>query len=407
MNRVLKNYSSTLLLLSAVIIGGICGVIFGEKAAVVAPVGELFLNFVFVLIVPLVFFSISSSICSMTRGRSLGRLMLDVLLVFLVMSFIAALVMYISTLVVDPLGDIDRDSLIKTLPARQSGDGIGFGAAMVSALSVPDFVLLFSKEHLLPLIIISALTGWAAAMLGEAGESVFHFLKTGSDVVMKMMDGVMKLAPIGLGCYFASIISGLGSQIMGGFLRSFLLYTVVSLLFFFVLNPLYIFLFRGADGLRAYWTHIWPPSITAIATTSSAAAMPPGIEAARRMGVAPEIAESIVPLGTNLHKDGSVMAGLLKIVFLMSLFGQDFATPVAALMVIGLAIIASLVTGAVPSGAGTGELLTCMLMGFSPEMVGMMMVISTLVDIPATLMNSSSNVVAAALVDSLAGRRKK
>ena len=90
----LKNYGFTLILLAAVVAGGICGAVWGEKAAIVKPVGEFFLNVVFVLIVPLIFFSISSAACKICRSKTAWKLLGTTLGVFLVLSASVALIAF-------------------------------------------------------------------------------------------------------------------------------------------------------------------------------------------------------------------------------------------------------------------------------------------------------------------------
>jgi len=399
MNPFFANNKSTIFLLSGVILGGLFGVFFGSAASIVAPIGKIFLNLIFVIIIPLVMLSIASSVSRMSGTGSVGRAFLTVVLVFLGMSVCVAVLGYFSSLVYNPLGMVNRESLIDSLPPSTPSGKVSLGDSIVSALSVPDFVQLLSKDHILPLIIFSALLGWAIGSLGEKAQALSSLIDSGLAVVMKMMGLLMKFAPVGLGCYFAEVVSSFGTEFLAGYLRSFLLILVLSIVIFAVLHPLYLLLFCGVGGTKAYWAHIIPPSITAAATTSSAAAMPGNIEAAEKMGVSADIAESVIPLGTNIHKDGSVLSGVVKIMFLMSLFGDNMTTPAAALSIMAIAIVTAMVTGAVPGGACTGELLICILMGVDPSMVGLIIVIGTLVDPPATLINSSANVVAAVLTD--------
>jgi len=272
---------------------------------------------------------------------------------------------------------------------------------LVRAFTVPEFLQLFSRENLLPLIVFSMILGFAVSVAGPSGEKVAGGLKAGLDVTVGMVRIVMLAAPVGLGCYFADTVGRLGGQLLGGYLNAFLLYLAVAAVVFFGVNTLYMFLCGGWNGVRSFWKGILTPALTAVATSSSAACLPVNIEAARGMGVSGGIADSVIPLGTNLHKDGSVMGGVVKVLFLLTLFGVPYVSFGKFLLVIGIAILVGAVMGAVPTGGMTGELLICSLLGFPPEMAAALMVISTVIDIPATLLNSTGNVVAARLVDRL------
>lgn len=192
---------------------------------------------------------------------------------------------------------------------------------------------------------------------------------------------------------------------LGGYGRVFVMYMVLALIFFFIVGSIYVFAARGLDGLKTYWKHVWTPAMTAIATSSSAAAMPASLEAAKRMGVSPEIADAVIPLGTNIHKDGSALSGVFKVVFLMLLLSQSITGPGAFFTIILVAVLESMVLGAVPNGGLAGEIFICSVLGMSPDLVGIIVLIGAIVDIPATLLNSNSNIVASILVDRIAGRR--
>ncbi|MBB4037489.1 Na+/H+-dicarboxylate symporter [Dysgonomonas hofstadii] len=395
--NVLKNYAFTLLLLLGILTGGVCGIIFGEDASIVKPVGDVFLNMMFVLIVPLVFFSVSSSICNMKQSGMVGRVIGSILFVFLLMAVVAAVVAYIFTLLYNPLGGIDQAEVLKDLPAQQV-KGLSTGEIFVNTFTVSDFQLLFTKSNLLPLIIFSIFLGLATSLIGEKGKPVSDLLNAATNVILKMMNIIMLAAPIGLGCYFADTVGKLGGQILSGYMHVFLLYLMLTVFSFFVLNSLYVFIAGGKSGFVIFWKNIITPSLMAIATSSSAACIPVNIEASKRMGVSSGIAETVIPLGTNIHKDGSVMAGVLKVVFLFTIFGHELTDSSNMFAIIGMALLVGAVMGAVPSGGMTGELLICSVFGFSPQLAGTLLIISAIVDIPATLLNSTGNVVGAVLV---------
>lgn len=398
--NILKNYTFTLLLLGGILLGGLCGFIFGEGASVVKPIGDIFLNLMFVLIVPLVFFSISSSICNMKQSNMVGKVIINIIFVFLFTAIISAVVAYMVTLVYNPLEGINQNEIISTLP-EQSVKRLSSADMLVHTFTVSDFQLLFTKSNLLPLIIFSIFLGLATAICGEKGKLVADFLNAGTNVILKMMGIIMMAAPVGLGCYFADTVGQLGGQILNGYMHVFILYLILTLISYFGLNSLYVFLAGGKSALVTFWENIITPSLMAIATSSSAACIPINIEASKKMGVPANIAETVIPLGTNIHKDGSVMAGIIKVIFLFTIFGQELTSSSNVFMIIGVALLVGAVMGAIPSGGMTGELLICSVFGFSPQLAGTLMIISTIVDIPATLLNSTGNVMCSMLVTRL------
>lgn len=402
--NILKNYASTILLLIGIIIGGICGWVFGEDAAVVKPIGDVFMNFMFVLVVPIVCLSVSSSMCQMSRSNMIGKVLFNTILVFVVMSVLAAVISYLCILFYNPMTLVDSGSI--ALDGSMITDQhLSPGEIFVTTLTVPEFLQMFEKPHLLPLIIFSVVFGFATASCGEKGEPIAKLLSSGSAVVLKTMDFLMYLAPVCLGCYFAATIGSMGGQIVSGFMGSFLLFLLLTFIFFFGVNSFFVFMAGGLKGLKSFWNNMLTPTLTAVATSSSAACISVNIEACKKMGVSEGIASSVIPFGTNMHKDGSVISAVIKVVFLLTIFGGQSGFDMNFFTVILTALISSMVVGAIPSGGMTGELLICSILGFSPELAGALLVISTIVDVPATLLNSTGNVVSAVLVDRLSNKK--
>lgn len=403
MSKFLKIYGSTIALFTGIITGIVCGITLKDSVMVVKPVGDIFLNLLFTLVVPLVFFSISSSFCKMRKSGIAGKVFAVTAVVFILMLLAASIITYFSCLIYNPLGDPSTAPAAGSLASSALSEK-STGQAVVDSLSVSDFTLLFSKSNLLPLIIFSILLGIATSLCGAAGDKFAAFLDAGNEVVMKVVDLVMYVAPVGLGCYIACTIASVGEGLIEGYIRCVILYLALTVVFFFIIQPLYVLVFGGIKTFKAYWANILPPSITALATGFSAITIPGNIVVAKKMGVRSEIAEGIVPLGINIHKDGSAISCLIKVVFLMGLFGLPISGMGAAVKIIGIALVASIVMGAVPGGGATGELLVCALLGVDPSMAGIIIIIGALIDMPATMINSSCNVAAVYLVDKFCKR---
>lgn len=403
LGKLLANYKSTILLLLSIIIGGIAGVIFGSKATIVKPFGDLFLNLMFTIIVPLVFFSIASAIANMNGMKRLGKIMGSIFLVFIITALISAILGYIGAIIVDPLKNTDISSIksIMSSSGEQKADDVTFLGQLVKTFTVGDFSELFSKSNMLQLIVFSILFGLATAMVGEKGKPIANLLSSGSAIMMKFVKFIMYYAPIGLGCYFATVIGELGPQILEGYVRAFVLYLILAIIYYFGFFTIYAFFAGGKEGVKVFWKNAITPSITAIATCSSAACIPVNLESVKKMGVPNDIAETIVPLGANTHKDGSVFGGVLKIVFLFSLFGKDMTSVTGILSIIAVSFLVGAVMGAIPGGGMIGEMLILSVFGFPPEVLPIIAVISTIIDVPATLLNSTGNTVCAMMVSRL------
>ena len=115
MKKIWKNYKSTIILLLSIIIGTIIGLIFKEKACILSPLGDIFLNLMFVIIVPLIFLTITSSIIKMENPKRLGKIMITILIVFAVMSIIAALIGVVSSYTIKLIDSKDINNLTNLL----------------------------------------------------------------------------------------------------------------------------------------------------------------------------------------------------------------------------------------------------------------------------------------------------
>lgn len=404
MKNFFKTYKSIIILLVAIIIGTIVGIVFKEKAAVLSPFGDIFLNLMFVVIIPLIFLSITTSITKMKQPKRLGKIIVTIVTVFVLTSLVAVLVgvgaTYSFKLVSTDDGELIKNSLESGENVNTEDEDVSILQRTVDALTVNDFSKLFSKSNIIAVILVSILVGISINLTGEAGKPVLDVLNSAYEVIMKLIKIIMYYAPIGLGCYFASLVGTFGSTIAVGYLKTFVLYTVVSVLFYVIVYSIYALIAGGKKGFVAFWKNIIPPTITSLATCSSAASIPSNTEAAKKIGVSPDIAETMIPLGTSFHKDGSIIGSVFKIMFLVCLFG---ANPGIGQIII-VALIANLLVTAVPIGGGTiSEMLILTMMGFPVTALPILTIIATIIDPPATMLNvvgdASSSMLVSRIVD--------
>lgn len=410
MKSFFKNYKSTIILLFAIIIGAIVGVIFKEKAAVLSPLGDLFLNLMFIIIVPLVFLNISTAIAKMTQPKRFGKIMVGIISVFIITSIVAVIIGLISTLPIKLVSTEDGEQIKSSLEeitssdSEKSKDETSILQRTVNTLTVNDFSGLLSRNNIIAIIIFAIIFGIAAQMSGKKAKSVVDFLDSANEIIMNIVKIIMYYAPIGLGCYFASLVGTFGKEIAIGYVKTFVIYTIVAVLFYFIIYTLYAFISAGKKGVRAFWKNIIPPTVTSLATCSSAASIPVNIQSAKNIGVSDDIAETLIPFGTSFHKDGSIIGSVFKIMFLVCLFGTNISSIVSVLQILGVALVATLLVSAVPIGGGTiSEMLIITMMGYPIAALPILTIIATIIDPPATMLNvvgdSSSSMLAARIVD--------
>ena len=404
MKKFLSTYKSTIILLVAIIVGAIVGIIFQEKATILSPLGDLFLNLLFVIIIPLIFLTITTSISKMKSPKRLGKIMVTIICVFLCTSVIAVLIGFASTYfikLVDPEdGETIRASLEETTDEEVSEEeDITILDRTVNLLTVDDFQKLLSKDNIIALLVFSILFGLAINMSGEKAKPVLDFLVAANDIVNNLVKIIMYYAPIGLGCYFAAFVGSFGSTIGVGYLKTFVVYAIVCIAFYLIMYTVYAFIAGGKKGIRLFWKNALPSTLTSLATCSSAACIPVNIECSKKMGVPDDIAETTIPLGTSFHKDGSIIGSVFKIMFLVCLFGTSLATAGDVLGVLGVALLANLLITAVPIGGGTiSEMLIITMMGYPVAALPILTIIATIIDAPATMLNVVGDTVSSMMV---------
>ena len=407
MKDFIKNYRSTLILLGAVTLGAIVGVLWGPGAAVLNPFGTLFLNLMLVIIVPLIFTTISLSIAKMRQPKRLGKIMSSIVAVIVITSLVAVLAGVMATAPIELVSPADSEQIrsgLEMSAEAEAAEDISFLERTVSTLTVGDFSALLTRGNLLALIVFSIMIGLAINKAGAKAEPVVKLLDSVSEVLYNFIRFTMYYAPFGLGCYMAGLVGSFGGEIALGYAKTFVVYTVVALVFFFIIYSVYALIAGGRRALSAFWKHVLPAAVTAVATCSSAASIPVNINSAKKMGVSEDIAETLIPLGTNLHKDGSIIGSVFKVLFLAALFGVNVSSGAGLVQVLLVSLVATLLVMAVPIGGGTiSEMMIITLMGFPVAALPILTIIATIIDPPATMLNvvgnTSSALLAARMVD--------
>lgn len=395
MKKIIKNYKQSIILIGSLIIGTIVGLIFKEKATVLEPLGTLFINMLLVVVVPLIFLSITTSIGKIDKPKRVGKILRSIIIAFVFTSLVSV-VIGLTSLKIRLVDSGDAKKITALLDeSTEVSDDASVLDKLVNSVSTNDFVNLLSKNNILALIVISILSGLAINKSGEKGKSFLKVLDSAYEVLQNLIKILMYYAPIGLGCYFASFTGTFGASVTQGFVKMLVIYTVLVLFVYFVIYSLYAYMAAGKIGVKKYWANIIPASVTALSTCSSAASIPVNTECAKKIGVSEDIASPTITLGTSFHKDGSIIGSVFKIMFLVYLFDM----PVSGIKVLGVSLLATILVTAVPIGGGTiSEMLILKLMGFPVAALPILTIIATIIDAPATLLNVTGDCASSMLV---------
>ena len=393
----LQAYRTSIILLSALVIGGTLGLTLPEFALKLKPIGQIFLNLLFMIIVPLVAISVTSSIARMTDLKKLGLLLVSIMLISIVMAIIPAVGILGLAMTFDPAQGV-------TLDLHQSMQTEPGSMDFVSLLTTNDFVGLLSKSNILALIIMSVISGIAIGQSGEDGKRISSMLDSLNTVIMKIVSILMFAAPVGLGAYFASTMASQDSELIVTFARAIGLFFIAAIIYLTLGSSIYAWIGGGKAGVKLFWKNAIEPAATALGTSSSLASLPVNLRAAKKMGIKDEIADICLPLLVNLNKGGASMITALKIIFIYSLLGLEFTPDVFAITIL-ISVLSAFVIGGVPGGAFLGEIFIVTTLGLPLEVIPILVIIGAVTDAPSTVINVVHDLNATQIVERITQKR--
>lgn len=394
-SKFFKNYGFSLIMLISIILGSVVGIIFKEDASILKPFGDIFLNLMFTIVVPLVFFTVTSSIAKMLDLKRLGKIMGCSLFIFVTTCIIAAIIMLIGVKIVSPL---DGSILIDTTEVVEN---LSIGDRIVEAITVSDFSDILSRSHMLPLIIFSIIVGISISLLKDKGKNITELLDTCSKAMMKVVKIIMYYAPIGLFGYFANLIGTFGTNLIEGYIKSLFIYVVVGILYYLIFYTIYAYIAGGKLGVRKFYKNILNPTAVALATQSSLATLPTNLDSAKKIGIPKDIREVSISIGSSMNMHGSVMSAILKIAFLFAIFGRSFTGFDTYLIAILIAVLSGVVMSGIPAGGLIGEMLIVSMYSFPAGAFAIISTIGIIIDAPATAINVVGNPASAMLISRL------
>lgn len=389
-----KNYGFFAAMLLSIAAGCVIGALW-PGATCLAPLGTVFINLMFCIVVPLVFCSLAGAVATMPSLRRAGKILGVTLGVFVLTGLFAAVLMLLVIKlfppVLAPWTAIDAGTVQQPLSLAE---------LLVNFFTVEDFSALLSRRAMLPLIVFSLLFGFGVAKSGGADSPAARWLESMTGAMLAVVKIVSYYAPVAFFGFFASLVASYGAQITVSYGRAMAAYYPLCLLYALGMFPLYARFGggRGAEKLMA--RHVLRPAITALGTCSSVATIPTNLEAAEESGVRRDIADLVIPLGATMHMDGSCFSCVLKIAFLFGVFGVPFSGAGLYVRVLLVAVFSSVAMSGIPGGGYIGEYILCSI--FFPEQMAVAypiaVTIGNLVDPPATMINSAGDYVVTFIV---------
>ena len=370
------------------------GEVISKGATVLEPLGTVFINLMFCVVVPMVFCSIASAIANMSSAKRAGKVMGVTVATFFVTAAIAAVIMYIVVRI------IPITSGTYEVSEGEVGATLGVADMIINFFTKPDFVELWSRRAILPLIIAAVFFGFGIQMAGGKETLTAKILDDLTNCIMKVIKIITYYAPIGFFGFFAYLVATYGPDLIGDYSRTLIIYYVLCFVYMFVFFPIYARFGGGKGGAKVMWKHLFKPAAVSFGTCSSVATIPTNMEVAEETGISKEVTNIVLPMGATMHMDGSAMSAIIKVAFLFGIFGMDFGTSQAILAIV-VAVFSSVAMSGIPGGGGTGELVLCTI--FFPDQLAVAfpiaLALGNLVDPPATMVNAAGDYVASFIVE--------
>ena len=339
------------IMIGAMVIGAIVGWFAPDFGHMVKPLGTVFINMMFCIVVPLVFASISSSVANTKSRKRAGKIMGTTVATFVITGAIAAVIMFVLVKIFPPVL-----SAWTEIPSEEMGEYATLSEMIVNFFTASDFSGLLTRRAMLPLIVFSVLFGFAVNLNGGSETPVGKWLADLTSVMLKFVQIVTYYAPIAFFAIFADLVATYGAETITGYGRALILYYPLCFIYIFTAFPLFAWFGGGKDGVKVMFQHITRPAVVSLGTCSSVATIPTNLEEAAQTGISKDVAEMVIPLGATMHMDGSCFSCVLKIAFVLGVFGNELSLGMLVPVVL-VAVLSSVGMSGVPGGGYIGATL--------------------------------------------------
>lgn len=372
---------------------------------VAGPVGQIFLRMLLMTVVPLVFASITLGVAGIGDLRRLGRVGGKTLGYFVLSSAISVVIGLTLVNVFTPGKGVDeatRQQLFDTYGSQaagmQAGGPTGFGIDTFVGMVPRNPVQAMANMDMLAVIFFALVFGAALTLIPkERAQPMIKVIEALGDVVIKIIDFAMALAPYGVFGLIFVVTSRFGWHLLAN-LSAYVAVVIGGLLIHAVFGLSTLVRVFGKMNPIKFWKAARASVITAFSTSSSNATLPTNIEVAEReLGVSPTIAGFVLPLGATMNMNGTALYEGVTVLFLAQVFGVHLSLP-SQLVVIMLAVITAIGAAGVPGGSLPLMMVVLGAVGVPPEGIAIILGVDRILDMCRTTLNVSGDLTAAVYV---------
>lgn len=394
--------SLTKKILIALVLGLIAGIIFTfvpegvfspVDTYVLNPVGQIFLNLIMMLVVPIVFVSIVLGTAGLGQPAKLGRIGIQTITFYLVTTAVAIALSLALAFAIKPGTAGIFDVSTADYEAQEAPPVV---ETLVNIIPTNPLASMTAGD-MLQVIAFAIFVGFALAFLKDKTENVHRILEQTNDILMFLVNLVMKFAPYGAFALIASAIGGagldaigsmgayMGTVILGLFLHSAIIYSLAIWLL-------------GKANPWTFYKGFFPAMTVAFSTSSSNATLPASMKAAQdNLGISKSVSSFVQPLGATINMDGTAIMQATAAVFIAQVYAIDLGL-VDILLILITATLASIGTAGVP---GVGLIMLAMVLtqvGLPVEGIALILGVDRVIDMLRTTVNITGDAVCAYII---------
>ena len=376
-------------------LGIVIGLVFGEKATIVKPLGTIFLNMIKMIVVPMVFFSITAGVASLGDLKKLRNIGVKVVGLYALTSALCVGLGLIMANIINPGKGFDLTALSQSTDYEAQ--------AMPSIIDTlidmfpSNIFTSFTNTNMLQIIVFSVFLGVALIMMGKEGERLLAGVQSCANAMYKITAIVMEFSPIGVCALLADSVGAYGLKIFGP-LGKLILTVYASDVILVLLMYIPMVALLAKFPVKKWLQGIWKVWVVTASTTSSSGSLPITTSVTNdEFGVSSELSSFSLPLGATINMNGGCIYYAAAIVMTAQIYGMNL-TPSALVNIIISTVLVAMGCPGVPGGAIIMTTILLTNMGLLLEIVGLIAGIFRLIDMANTTFNVTGDVVTTMVV---------
>ncbi|CAH0532979.1 Proton/glutamate-aspartate symporter [Vibrio stylophorae] len=390
----------------AMVLGAIVGQMMGHDATVFQPLGDIFINLIKMLVIPLIAVAIISGSAGLGKSHSAGKVGLSTLAFFGLTSAAAVALALVMGHIFQPGSGVDMAAMQSHFSSEYAdkGEVAGFWATVIGMIPT-NFFSALNQGNILQILVFCMFFGIALSRVDSArSEPLLNGINVIVDAMVWMINQVMKIAPLGVFGLMAVAIGTYGFDALEMVMKLFAVYVATILIFAFGFNPLLIKLFSKVPVMK-FISAMKKPQAVAFSTASSMATLPVNMEVVEKeLGVSNATSSFVLPLGATINMCGNAIYYGLVAIFFAQLFGTELD-----MMAYGAIILTSTLGAVGQAGVpGPSFLVVAVLLaaGIPIEGLPLLFALDRIFDMIRTALNITGDAVCAVIIDEMVNKQK-